>query len=74
MTRSALPPLVTVLMLVAVCPAHATAQTLLVQVDNDAWIPAAALLKLSDQYRRARRAQLSIRRSPLPQPSTKGAL
>ena len=46
MTRSALHPLVTVLMLVAVCPTHAAAQTLLVQVDNDARIPAADLAQM----------------------------
>jgi hypothetical protein len=48
MTRSALPPLVTVLMLVAVCSTHATAQALLVQVDNDARIPAADLAQMED--------------------------
>jgi hypothetical protein len=46
MTRSALTPLVTVLMLVAVCPAHAAAQALLVQVDNDARIPAEAVARM----------------------------
>ena len=46
MTRSALHPLVTVLMLVAVCPTHAAAQTLLVQVDNNARIPAADLAQM----------------------------
>jgi hypothetical protein len=46
MTRSTLTPLVTVLMLVAVCPAHAAAQTLVVQVDNDARMPAAAVARM----------------------------
>jgi hypothetical protein len=48
MTRSALPPLVTVLMLVAVCPTHAAAQALLVQVDNDARMPAADLAEMEE--------------------------
>ena len=48
MTRSALPPLVTVLMLVAVCPAHTAAQALLVQVDNDARIPTPDLAQMED--------------------------
>jgi hypothetical protein len=46
MTRSALTPLVTVLMLAAVCPAHAAAQALLVQVDNDARMPAVAVARM----------------------------
>jgi hypothetical protein len=48
MTRSALHPLVTVLMLVAVCPAHAAAQVLLVQVDNDARIPTPDLAQMEN--------------------------
>jgi hypothetical protein len=35
MDRSTLHPLLTVLMLVAVCPAHAAAQTVVVQGEND---------------------------------------
>jgi hypothetical protein len=35
MNRSTLHPLLTVLMLVAVCPAHAAAQTVVVQGEND---------------------------------------
>jgi hypothetical protein len=48
MTRSALHSLVTVtfLILVAACPSHVAAQTLLVQVDNDARIPAAHLAEM----------------------------
>jgi len=46
MTRSALHALVTVVMLVTVCPAHAAAQTLVVQVDNDARMPAADLAQM----------------------------
>lgn len=46
MNRSALRSLVTVLMLGAVCPTLAAAQTLLVQVDNDARIPTADLARM----------------------------
>ena len=53
MNRLALPPLVTVLMLVAVCPAHAAAQALLIQVDNDARIPAADLAEMEDEVARS---------------------
>ena len=53
MTRSALHPLVTILMLVAVCPTHAAAQTLLVRVDNDAKIPAADLAEMEDEVARS---------------------
>src|SRR5262245_52587580 len=48
MNRSALHPLVTVLMLVAACPMDAAAQTLVVQVDNDARIPAADLAQVEE--------------------------
>jgi len=46
MNRSALSALATALMLTAACPAIAAAQTLLVQVDNDARIPAADLAQM----------------------------
>jgi hypothetical protein len=48
MNRSALHSLATVLMLVAVCPAHAAAPALLVQVDNDARIPTPDLAQMED--------------------------
>ena len=48
MTRSTLPPLAIVLMVVAACPTLAAAQTLLVQVDNDARIPAADLAQMEE--------------------------
>lgn len=53
MTRSALHPLVTVLMLVALCPSVAAAQTLLVQVDNDARIPADDLAEMEQVVTRS---------------------
>jgi hypothetical protein len=56
MTRSALPPLVTVLMLVAACPTLAAAQALLVQVDNDTRIPAADLAQMEQVVARSYRA------------------
>jgi hypothetical protein len=46
MTRSALPALVTVQMLVLLWPAPAVAQALVVQVDNDARLPAAAVERM----------------------------
>ena len=53
MTRSALPPLAIVLMLVAACPTLAAAQTLLVQVDNDARIPAADIAQMEEVVARS---------------------
>ena len=53
MTRSALPPLALVLMLVAACPTLAAAQTLLVQVDNDARIPAADIAQMEEVVARS---------------------
>jgi hypothetical protein len=46
MTRSGPHSLATVLLLVAACPTLAAAQTLVVQVDNDARIPAADLAEM----------------------------
>jgi hypothetical protein len=53
MTRSALHSLATVLMLVAACPTLAAAQTLVVQVDNDARIPAADLAQVEEVVARS---------------------
>ena len=53
MTRSALHSLATVLMLAAPCPSLAAAQTLLVQVDNDARIPAADLAQMEEVVARS---------------------
>ena len=53
MTRSTLHSLVTILLLVVAGPAHAAAQALLVQVDNDARIPAADLAQMEDVVARS---------------------
>jgi hypothetical protein len=49
MNRSALHSLTTILMFVAACPTLAAAQTLVVQVDNDARIPAADLAQMEEE-------------------------
>jgi hypothetical protein len=48
MTRPTLRSLVTFLMLAAGYPSHVAAQTLVVQVDNDARIPAAAIARMKE--------------------------
>ena len=56
MNRSALTPLVTVLMLAAVCPTVAAAQTVVVEVDNDARVPAPDLAEMQEVIDRSYRA------------------
>jgi hypothetical protein len=56
MNRSALHSLTTVLLLVAACPTHVAAQTLVVQVDNNARIPAADLAQMEDVVAQSFRA------------------
>jgi len=56
MTRSTLPATLTVLALVSTGPATAGAQTLVVQVDNDAGIPAADLARVEHVVARSFRA------------------
>ena len=53
MNRSALHPLLIVLTLTAVCPAPVAAQAIVVEVDNDARIPAADLAEINEVVARS---------------------
>jgi hypothetical protein len=53
MSRSTLHPLLVVLMVSAVCPARAAAQAIVIEVDNDARIPAADLAEMEEVVARS---------------------